>query len=92
MYRILKVSRCFAFAGFLSLSLSACNDAPLGKITVLGDRANVECYSEDRQIFSKFSLEDGHAQSRIDGNDFRDSKTGKFMVVSGKCTITYIPD
>jgi len=75
----------------ISTLMFGCTDAQMGKITALGDVAQVDCYSGGVLIYSGLSTGKVSSEANSDGYNFRDSKTGKFMEVSGNCVITYNP-
>lgn len=77
---------------FIVGSLFACTDAQRGKIGAIGDNAKVECWSGGELIYSGLSSGKVSSESYSDGYNFIDSKTGKYMEVSGNCVITYNPD
>lgn len=76
----------------MSITMIACTDARMGKITALGDNAKVECYSGGKLIYSGISTGKVNSELDSDGYLFVDKKTGKYMEVSGECVITYDPD
>lgn len=80
---ISMVALLFLFVG--------CTDAQLGKIGALGDSAKVECWSGGKMIYSGVSSGKISSESNSDGYNFVDTKTNKFMEVSGNCVITYDP-
>ena len=75
----------------VAVLVCGCTDAEVGKFTSLGDSAKVECWSGDTKIFDGLSSGKVSSERDSDGYFFKDSKTGKFMEVSGNCVITYNP-
>lgn len=84
------MKRLIIFFILLFLTM-ACTDAQRGKIGALGDNGKVECWSGGKQIYSGLSTGKISSESNSDGYNFVDSRTGKFMEVSGNCVITYDP-
>ena len=71
--------------------LVGCTDAELGKLSSLGNSATIECWSGGQLIYEGKSSGKVLSEANSDGYFFKDSKTGKFMEVSGNCVITYDP-
>jgi len=73
----------------LLLALAGCTDAGWGKITSLGNKAHVTCYSGGKMIYEGASTGKVKSEASSDGYYFKDAKTGKIMEVSGNCIILY---
>tara|TARA_R110001606_G_scaffold134259_1_gene270604 strand:- start:17616 stop:17873 length:258 start_codon:yes stop_codon:yes gene_type:complete len=71
------------------ITLTACTDATMGKLTSLGDSASVKCWSGGTLIFDGKSTGKVQSEKSSDGYFFKDAKDNKFKEVSGNCVITY---
>ena len=72
---------------FVSL-LFGCTDAEWDKNTSLGSGREIVCYSGGTIIYQGMSSGMILSEEASDGYFFRDSKTGKFVEVSGDCVLT----
>jgi len=73
----------------LAAMTSGCTDAGWGKLTALGNAADVECYSGGKLIYKGRSTGKVQSEANSDGYYFKDKKDGKVKEVSGNCIITY---
>jgi hypothetical protein len=71
------------------LFLVGCTDARWDKITALGDRAKITCYSGGVVIYSGESTGKLLETESSDGYNLRDSKTGGLVQVDGDCIVVY---
>jgi hypothetical protein len=67
--------------------LMGCTDAEFANFTSLGSSAHITCYSGDKVTYDGISTGKVSTVTHSDGWQFKDSKTGKFMRVSGPCVI-----
>lgn len=65
----------------------SCTDAMCGSITAYGDAAHIKCWSGGKLIYEGDSTGRIATTDGSDGWEFKDSKTGKFIRVSGQCVI-----
>ena len=70
--------------------ITSCTDAWMGKITSLGSKASVKCYSGNLLIYEGVSTGKVKSSEQSDGYYFVDSADGKLKEVSGNCIITYL--
>ena len=74
----------------LVLLMSGCTDAKFDKLTNFGGKAEVQCYSGGKLIYSGISTGKVISEQNSDGYSFRDSKDGNLKEVSGDCIIRYL--
>jgi hypothetical protein len=84
----------YMIVGILAIFVAAvivagCTDARMGKITALGNPAHIQCYSGGALIYDGYSTGKVSSEDSSDGYFFKDRDTGKFMMVSGNCVMTY---
>ena len=72
---------------FLVVLMCGCTDAMYGGLTSYGSAAEVTCYSGGIVTYDGISTGKVVATSQSDGWEFVDSKTNKFMRVSGDCIV-----
>ncbi len=72
----------------LSLLISSCTDSQKANFNSLGNQGEITCYSGGKEIYKGVSTGKIATVSNSDGWEFKDSKTGKFIRVSGDCVIT----
>lgn len=72
-------------------SLVGCTDAGWGKLTALGDKAHIECYSGGKLIFDGMSTGKVSSEASSDGYYFVDNKTSN-MTTGGMNLILIILD
>lgn len=73
----------------ISLFLTGCTDATIGKLSAYGGSANIKCYSAEKLIFEGTSTGKVTSESSSDGYFFVDAKDNKLKEVSGNCVIEY---
>ena len=73
----------------LLLVASGCTDAQLGKLSNIGNSANIECYSGGKLIYKGTSTGKVSNEENSDGYFFKEEKTGRLLEVSGNCIIEY---
>lgn len=66
---------------------TGCTDSDMANITSLGSSAHVICYSGTAVIYNGFSTGKVATVTNSDGWQFKDSKSGKFIRVSGACVV-----
>lgn len=88
MKKVLLVCICLAAA----FSASACTDSRRARLFSYGDNAAVKCWSGGVVIYDGLSTGKVISEENSDGYSFLDSKTDKYMEVSGNCVIQYDPD
>lgn len=72
------------------LVLTGCTDAEWSKVTSLGSRAHVVCYSGGKEIYNGESTGKILESTDSDGYNFRDAKTKDLVQVTGDCVVTYL--
>jgi hypothetical protein len=68
-------------------AVASCTDATRASWGSLGNSANVKCYSGGVVIYDGVSTGKVATTEQSDGWEFRESKTNKFVRVSGDCVI-----
>jgi hypothetical protein len=69
------------------LFLVGCTDTKMAALGSYGNSGEIVCFSGGNKIYSGLSTGKIHTVSNSDGWEFKDSKTGKFVRVSGDCVI-----
>jgi hypothetical protein len=67
----------------------SCTDAGCSKLSSLGDRAKISCYSGGKLIYEGESTGKVSSERNSDGYYFKDAEDGRLKEVSGNCVIVY---
>lgn len=81
------ISSFIRWSFVLSLLIASCTDTDRASINAYGNPGIISCYSGGKLIFEGSSTGVIQTVSHSDGWEFKDSKTGKFIRVSGDCVI-----
>jgi len=84
------MKKAIMFLLFLSVILTSCSDATIGKLTSYGSNASVKCYSGGTLIYDGVSTGKVKSEAQSDGYFFRDKESNLMKEVSGDCIITYL--
>lgn len=72
---------------FIALVVIGCTDTDIASVGAFGSPGHITCYSGGKVIFDGVSTGRIQTVDRSDGWEFKDSKTGRFIRVSGPCVI-----
>jgi hypothetical protein len=72
----------------LCLLVAGCTDTTIANLSSYGSQGHIQCYSGGKLIYEGDSTGKLQTVSNSDGWEFKDSKTGKFIRVSGDCVIS----
>lgn len=89
MLKHLLVAIAIILIIWLLVTIVSCTDAQRSKITSLGNKAHVKCWSGGVVIFDGFSTGKVSSEESSDGYYFKDATDGMLKEASGDCIITY---
>lgn len=71
----------------LLVGVASCSDTDMASIEAIGRPGHIVCYSASQIILDTVSTGRIQTVKHSDGWEFKDSKDGKFVRVSGPCVI-----
>lgn len=71
----------------VSVLLFGCTDTQIASIDAYGKQGSIKCYSGGKLIYEGVATGRIQTVHQSDGWEFKDSKSGKFLRVTGDCVI-----